>query len=60
MLSFEQSSYKLLFPLVQPPSAFPALTIAVRSLYESLGGMWSHDQPRLITNASPGYPAGGF
>ena len=60
MLSFEQSSHKLLFPFVQPPSAFPALTIAAPSLYGSLGGMWSQDQPRLITNASPGYPAGGF
>ena len=29
--------------------------------YESLGGMWSHDQPRLITNASPVCPTGvGF
>ena len=61
MLSLEQSSYKLLFPLVQPSSAFTTLAIAVPSLYESLGGMWSHDQPWLITNASPGgYPAGGF
>ena len=61
ILSFEQSSHELLFPLVQPPSAFPALTIVVPSLYQSLGGMWSHEQLRLITNASPGCPTGvGF